>query len=256
VVQEVFSAGDTKAGIQTIAFNLPNDERVREAKGSKKVMLKNVAQAKFEKCYMPIVNTVLAPNPLKHVSFDSYYNHILMHEISHGLGPGLITMPDGSKMEVAKALKEVYTVVEECKADVLGIINMKFLMDKGVFAKEDEYSMYASYLGGMLRSIRFGIDESHGGGVAIQFNFCFDKGAFRTYPGGKLDFDEEKILPTLTELANKLLLFQAKGDYRGAKEFIEKYRVMTPQMHNYVDMLKDIPIDIRPSYPILKELGS
>ncbi len=255
VVQEIFSAGDTKAGVQTIAFNLPNDERVREAKGSKKVMLKNVAQAKFEKCWIPIVNTILAPTPLKHVSFDSYYNHILMHEMSHGLGPGLITMPDGSKMEVAKALKEVYTVIEECKADVLGILNMKFLMDKGVFSKEDEYSMYASYLGGMLRSIRFGIDEAHGGGVAIQFNYCFDKGAFKTYPDGKLDFDEEKILPTLTELANKILLFQARGDYKGAKEFIKKYRVMTPLMQKYVDMLKDIPIDIRPSYPIIKDIG-
>lgn len=255
VVQEVFSAGDTKAGIQTIAFNLPNDERVREVKGSKKVMLKNVAQAKFEKCWIPIVNTILAPNPLKHVSFDSYYNHILMHEMSHGLGPGLITLPNGNKVDVARVLKEVYTVIEECKADVLGILNMKFLMDKGVFSKDDEYSMYASYLGGMLRSIRFGIDEAHGGGVAIQFNYCFEKGAFKTYPNGKLDFDEEKILPALKELANKLLLIQARGDYKGAKEFIEKYRVMTPLMQKYVDMLKHVPIDIRPTYPIIKDIG-
>ena len=115
--------------------------------------------------------------------------------------------------------------------------------------------MNASYLGGMLRSIRFGIDEAHGGGVAIQFNYCFEKGAFKTYPDGKLDFDEEKILPALKELANKLLLIQARGDYKGAKEFIEKYRVMTPLMQKYVDMLKHVPIDIRPTYPIIKGIG-
>ena len=256
VVQQVFSAGDTKAGIQTTAFNLPNDERVREAKGSKKVMLKNIAQAKYDKCWIPIVNTILAPEPLKNVSFDSYFNHVLMHEMSHGLGPGLITLPDGSKVDVAKVLKEVYTLLEECKADVLGILTMKFLMDKGVFSKDDEYSMYASYLGGMLRSIRFGINESHGGGVAIQFNYCFEKGAFKTDQNGKLDFDEEKIFPVLSELANKLLLLQAKGDYEGAKELIKKYKVMSPLMQKYVDMLKDIPIDIRPTYPTIKDIGS
>jgi hypothetical protein len=256
VVQEVFSAGDTKAGVQTTAFNLPNDERVREAKGSKKVMLKNIAQAKYEKCWIPIVNTILAPEPLKNVSFESYFNHVLMHEMSHGLGPGKISLPDGKKMDVSKALKELYTVVEECKADVLGIITMKFLMDKGVFSKDDEYSMYSSYAGGMLRSIRFGIDEAHGGGVAIQFNYCFERGAFITDSEGRLDFDREKMIPALTELASKILLIQAEGDYEGAKQFIEKYRVMSPLMQKYVDMLKDVPIDIRPKYPEISDDAS
>jgi hypothetical protein len=256
VVQEVFSAGDTKAGVQTTAFNLPNDERVREAKGSKKVMLKNIAQAKYEKCWIPIVNTILAPEPLKNVSFESYFNHVLMHEMSHGLGPGKISLPDGKKMDVSKALKELYTVVEECKADVLGIITMKFLMDKGVFSKDDEYSMYSSYAGGMLRSIRFGIDEAHGGGVAIQFNYCFERGAFITDSEGRLDFDREKMIPALTELASKILLIQAEGDYEGAKQFIEKYRVMSPLMQKYVHMLKDVPIDIRPKYPEISDDAS
>jgi hypothetical protein len=178
-----------------------------------------------------------------------------MHEMSHGLGPGQIILPDGSKVEVAKALKEIYTVIEECKADVLGILNMNLLMDKGVLSKDDEYSMYACYAGGMLRSIRFGIDEAHGGGVAMQFNYCFEKGVFKTDQDGKLDFDKDKIIPVLSELANKLLLLQAKGDYTGAKQFIEKYRVMSPLMKRYVDMLKHVPIDIRPPYPIIKHIG-
>ncbi len=254
VVQQVFSAGDTKAGVQTTAFNLPNDERVREAKGSKKVMLKNIAQAKYEKCWIPIVNKILAPKPLAQVSFESYFNHVLMHEMSHGIGPGVVTKPDGSTQDVSKALKELYTVIEECKADVLGVIMMRFLMDKGVFALEDEYSLYASYLGGMLRSVRFGIERAHGGGVAIQFNYCMEKGAFFTDDNGKLDFHADKVLPALTELAQKILLIQATGDYNGAKAFLSTYRVLSPQLETYVKMLEDVPIDIRPSYPIVNEL--
>jgi len=145
VVQEIMSAGDTKAGVQTTAFNLPNDERVREAKGSKKVMLKNVAQAKYEKCWIPIANTILAAKPLQNVSFDMYFNDVLMHEMSHGLGPGLVTLAGGERVDVAKLLKEYYSVIEECKADVLGVLNLKFLMDKGVFP-QNEYGLYATYL--------------------------------------------------------------------------------------------------------------
>jgi len=253
VVQEIYSAG--QAGIQTTAFNLPNDERVREAKGSKKVMLKNIARAKYEKCWMPIVTTVLAPQPLAAVSFDAYFNHVLMHEVSHGLGPGLITLESGEKIDVAKKMKELYSTVEECKADVLGILNMKRMMEKGIFAADMEYSMYASYLGGMLRSIRFGINEAHGGGVAIQWNYCFENGAFLLDPAGNVTLNEKKILPVLTQLAHELLMFQATGDYEGAKKFIEKYRRMTPVMQRMVDALKAVPVDIRPSYPVLAEFG-
>lgn len=253
VVQEVFAAGDTKAGVQTTAFNLPNDERVREAKGSKKVMLKNVAQAKYEKCWIPIVQATLAEKPLQHVSFDSYFTHTLMHEMSHGLGPGNITLENGVKTSVNKELKELYSTIEECKADVLGIYTMKYLMDKGVFP-QNEYSMYASYLGGMLRSIRFGIDEAHGGGVAIQFNYYFNKGAFFVDEKGKLDFNETKIFPAVRSLAAELLLLQARGDYAGAKKLMEKYRIVSPVMQKAIESLKDVPVDIRPSFPVAEGL--
>ncbi len=249
VVQEIFSAGDTKAGIQTMAFNLPNDERVREAKGSKKVMLKNVAQSKYEKCWIPIVKTILAETPLKHVSFDAYFNHVLMHEMSHGLGPGNITLADGTETSVSRELKETYSVIEECKADVLGVYNLIFLMDKGVFSREMEDSVYASYVGGMFRSIRFGINEAHGGGVAIQFNYLIENGAIIETKEGKLDVVAEKVIPALTDLAAKVLTIQATGDYQGAKELVKKYRVMTPLMQKNIEKLENVPIDIRPSYP-------
>ncbi len=253
VVQEVFCAGDAKAGIQTTAFNLPNDERVREAKGSKKVMLKNIARAKYEKCWIPIVNKILAEKPLKNVSFDAYFTHVLMHEMSHGLGPGNITL-NGKKTTVQKELKELYSTIEECKADVLGIYNMKFMMDKGVFPKDMEYPMYASYLGGMLRSIRFGIGEAHGGGVAIQFNYYFEKGAFKTDANGKLDVDADKIYPVVKSLAHKLLTIQAQGDYKAAQAMIKKYSVISPVLQKCIDQLQDVPIDIRPSFPVVSKL--
>lgn len=250
VVQEVFSAGDTKAGIQTTAFNLPNDERVREAKGSKKVMLKNVARAKYEKCWIPIVNTILAPEPLAKVSFDAYFNHVLMHEVSHGLGPGTLVREDGAKTTVSRELKELYPIIEECKADVLGMYTYLYLMRKGVFPMDMEAAL-ASYLGGMYRSIRFGIDEAHGGGVAIQFNYFIEKGGFFKDRNGKLNYDSEKLQAAIEELAEKLLLIEAHGDYRRAGQLIEKYRVMTPLMADYVAQLSHLPVDIQPSFPIV-----
>lgn len=256
VVNELFSAGDTKSGIQTTAFNLPNDERVREAKGSKKVMLKNIARAKFDKCWIPIVNTILAEEALQHVSFDAYFNHVLMHEMSHGLGPGNITLQDGRKTSVRDELKEIYSTMEECKADVLGIWNLKFLIDKGVFPPELEESMYAGYLGGMFRSIRFGIDGAHGGGVAIQFNFLMEKGAFYVDDHGKLNYSKDKFWKAFTELATTVLTLQAYGDYDGSVSLINKYRTYSPVMRNYIDQLKDVPVDIRPIFPLEEKLAA
>ena len=249
VVDLVFSAGDTKAGIQTTAFNLPNDERVREAKGSKKVMLKNVMHAKFDKCWIPIVQTVLAPSALEKVSFDGYFYHVLLHEVSHGLGPGIIRK-NGETTSVNKELKELYSVIEECKADVLGVYNTQFLIDQGVLPESLENSLYASNLGGMFRSIRFGIEEAHGGGVAIQLNYYLDSGAFTVNEDGLFDVNESKMKETAEKLAHDLLMIEAEGDYEAAKAFVDKNRVIKPEVQAALNKLKDVPIDIRPIYPI------
>jgi len=250
VVNEVFAAGDTKAGIQTTAFNLPNDERVREAKGSKKVLLKNVAQAKYEKCWIPIVNAILAPEPLQKVSFEAYFNHVLMHEICHGLGPGILTLEDGTKTTVSHELKELYPVIEECKADVLGQYTYLYLIEKGVFPDNTRASALASYLGGMYRSIRFGIDSAHGGGVAIQFNYYFRRGAFYQDGNGKLNLNEAKLVQAVRDLAQELLIIQAQGDYAAAQALVQEYRIMTSLMNDYITQLTNVPVDIRPSFPI------
>ena len=176
VVNEVYSARRYKSrSTDTLAFNLPNDERVREAKGSKKVMLKNLHEAKFEKLLNPIAEIVLDKDQLPYVTFDGFFNHTLMHEMSHGVGPGIITV-NGRKTEVKKELKETYSTMEECKADILGMYNNVFMVDKGVYPKKFIKELYVTFLAGIFRSVRFGVNEAHGGGNAIIYNYLLEKG--------------------------------------------------------------------------------
>ena len=252
VVNEVFTAGDTKAGVQTIAFNLPNDERVRKVKGSKKVMLKNVQEAKYDKLLVPIAEIVLDPEQMQYVSFDAFFNHTLMHEMSHGIGPGYIKV-DGRDTEVKKELKETYSTLEECKADILGMYNNIFMIEKGVFPKEFENEIWVTNLAGAFRSMRFGINEAHGGGNAIIYNFLLEKDAYEyNAETQKVKVNIKKIYPALEELATKLLMIQAKGDYKGAKELIAKYVVSSPSMQTLRDKLSGLPVDIKPVFEIEK----
>lgn len=252
VVQQVYSAGDTKAGVQTLAFNLPNDERVRAQKGSKKVMLKNLHEAKFEKLLKPIADIVLDHNQLPFVTFDGFFNHTLMHEMSHGVGPGFITV-NGVNTEVKKELKETYSTLEECKADILGMYNNIFMIDKGVYTREFEKDILVTFLAGIFRSVRFGINEAHGGGNAIIYNFLLEKGGYKYDPVKKnVSVDFVRIYPALKELANKVLMIQATGDYQAAKDFIQKYAVDSESLKILRDKLSSLPVDIRPVYQIEK----
>ncbi|MFN3873426.1 MAG: dipeptidyl-peptidase 3 family protein [Ignavibacterium sp.] len=255
VVNEVFTAGDTKAGVQTLAFNLPNDERVRKAKGSKKVMLKNVHEAKFEKLLKPIAELVLEPELLQYVTFDAFFNHTLMHEMSHGVGPGFITI-NGKQTEVKKELKETYSTIEECKADILGMYNNIFMIEKGVYPKEIEKQVWVTFLAGAFRSMRFGIGEAHGGGNAIIYNYLFEKGAYiYDDKSQKVKVDFEKIYPALRELCNLVLTIQAEGNYQAAKDLIAKYAVKSQSIEALTKKLKSLPVDIKPVFEIEKKLN-
>jgi hypothetical protein len=250
VVNEIYTAGDTKAGVQTIAFNLPNDERVRKAKGSKKVMLKNVTEAKFEKLLMPIADIVLDPKQLKYVTLNSFFTHSLMHEMSHGIGPGFIVV-DGRETEVKKELKETYSTLEECKADILGVYNNIFMIEKGVFPRSYEREFLVTKLAGTFRSVRFGISEAHGGGNAIIYNFLMEKGGFEyDEKTEKVKVNFRKAYSAFEELGNLILMIQAKGDYEGAKELIKKYVAISPSMKTLKDKLSVLPVDIKPIYEI------
>lgn len=250
VVQQVYSAGDTKSGVQTLAFNLPNDERVRAAKGSKKVMLKNVHEAKFEKLLMPIAQIVLDASQIRYVTFDGFFSHTLMHEMSHGVGPGFITV-NGQKTEVKKELKETYSKLEECKADILGMYNNIFMIKKGVYTEEFAKETYVTFLAGIFRSVRFGVNEAHGAGNAIIYNYLLEKGGYEFDNNTeKVSVNFDKVYPALRDLAEKILTIQATGDYEASKELIEKYAVNSPTMDKLRSKLSKLPVDIRPIFQI------
>ena len=252
VAQEVYTAGDTKAGVQTIAFNLPNDERVRKAKGSKKVMLKNVNQAKFQQILLPIAAQVLDEEQLPQVTFDAFFNHVLMHEMSHGVGPGFIQV-DGSDTEVKIELKETYSSIEECKADILGMYNIIFMIKKGEFPESLEKQTWTTFLAGIFRSVRFGIGEAHGAGNAIIYNYLLEKGGYIFDENSqKVRVDFDKVYDVLEMLATEVLTLQATGDYEAAKRLIEIYAVESPSMKTLKGKLTDLPVDIKPVYQIEK----
>ena len=250
VVQEILDAGDARAGVQTSAFNLPNDEKVRENKGCKKVMLKNVMQAKFSRSTMPIAQRVVEPSQLPLVRFDSYFHNVLFHELSHGLGPGTI-VKDGVTMDSAQALKNLHSGVEELKADITGLYNELFLIQKGVIPESERKSICVSYLVGIFRSVRFGAEEAHGKGTLVQYNFLLERGAIRRdAKTGRHSVDFTKFEPALRDLVNQVLMIQAKGDYEGASRLLARYGVVPHGLRRVLDGLRDIPIDIEPVFSV------
>ncbi len=252
VVQEVYCAGDARAGVQTLAFNLPNDERVRKAKGSKKVLLKNIHEAKFKKLLFPIAERVLTDNNLNYVTFRAFFNHTLMHEMSHGLGPGII-YKNGHKTTVNKELRETYSTLEECKADVLGILNNIFMIKKKEFPASFEKEIWATFLAGIFRSVRFGINEAHGGGNAIIYNFMIDNGGYLyNKKTEKVEVNFRTAYPVLKMLATRILTIQATGDYKAAKNLIAEYAKMSESMKILTSKLTDLPVDILPEFSIEK----
>jgi len=249
VVDEAFAAGDTRAGVQTIAFNLPNDEKVREAKGSKKVLLRNVMNAKFRQILKPIAERVLDAEQLKLLSEEAFFNETLFHELSHGLGPGRIKI-DGRDTEARLELKDLYSTVEEAKADVMGVWNILYLIQKGMFPESFRKPLFVTYVAGIFRSTRFGVAEAHGQGTALQFNYLRERGAVTAdEAAGKVRVDFTKIEAGIRDLVRDLCMLQARGDYAGTKALLDKYGVMTPPLAAPLARLEGIPVDIRPIYP-------
>jgi hypothetical protein len=252
VVNEVFGSGEGNSGVQTAAFNLPNDERVVKEKGSKRVMLKNVQDAKFNKTLIPISRVVLEPSEQSALSFDSFFTHILCHELMHGLGPHNITI-GGQETTVRKQLKELYSAIEEAKADMTGLWALQYMIDRGIIEKSMERTLYTTYLASMFRSVRFGITEAHGRGVALQFNYLTDEGAIKFNEAkGTFSVDHAKIKDSVRKLTRDLLMIEAEGNYDAAKAMLNKYAVIRPPMQQALDKLKDVPVDIEPIFPLVK----
>jgi len=252
VVNEVFASGEGNSGVQTAAFNLPNDERVVKEKGSKRVMLKNVQEAKFKKTLVPISQVVLSAADQKALAFESFFTHILTHELMHGLGPHNITV-GGEQTTVRQQLKELSSPIEEAKADITGLWALQYLIDKGVVDKSMERSLYTTYLASAFRSVRFGITGAHGRGMALQFNYLTDEGAIKFDEStGTFSVDHTKIKDAVRKLSNEIMTLQAEGSYDKAKALLDKYAVMRAPMKNALERLQDVPVDIEPVFPLAR----
>ena len=249
VAEQVRGGGDNVPGVQTIAFNLPNDERVREAKGAKKVILSNVLGAKYERILAPMAPLVLVPDQAKLVAKKYMQLETLFHELSHSLGPGTITV-DGRETTVNDELKEQASALEEGKADVMGAYNILFLMQKGELPAAEKPQLLATYLAGIFRAVRFGAAEAHGKGAAMQYGYLKSKGAFAWDPSAKrYRIDPARMEAGIRDLVHDIVLLQGNGDYEGVKAFMAKYAVLDDRAEKVIASMKDIPVDIQPLYP-------
>jgi len=253
VVDVVFSAGDGNRGVQTAAYNLPNDERIVSEKGSKRVMLKNTQRAKFDEVLVPISKVALAPSDRPSVDFDAFFTHILMHELMHGLGPQKIAR-DGRESTVRLELRDLYSSIEEAKADISGLWALQQLVDKGVLDRSLERTMYTTYLASAFRSIRFGLGEAHARGQALQVNRLLDAGAFRVAADGTFSVDPTKVKGAVTALTRELMTIEAAGDYAKAQALLATQAVVRPETQRVLDRLKDVPVDVRPRFVTAEQL--
>ena len=263
VVDEILSAGDGAHGVQTAAYNLPNDERVVQQKGSKRVMLKNIQEAKFQTVLVPISKRVLAVDEQKDVSFEMFFTHTVAHELMHGLGPQQ-TKVQGRDTSPRQELKELYAAIEEAKADVTGLFALQYMMDHsqqmglgGVLPSDPaaQRQLYTTFLASAFRSIRFGLNEAHGRGTAVQLNYLLDKGGFVVNRDGTFSVDMNKVKDAVRDLDSQFLTIEAEGNYAGARQMLEHYGVIRPEVQRSLDRLHDIPVDIEPQFVTADELA-
>jgi len=250
VVDVVYTSGDARKSVQTIAFNLPNDERVRKAKGAKKVMLRNIIETKFDLILRPIAAEILDPAQMGELSAKAFFNETLFHELSHSLGPAF-TERDGEKVEVRLALENTYSPIEECKADVMGAYDILFLIDEGHFEEDFRNKLLVSYFIGLFRSVRFGVGEAHGKGAAVQINRFLEAGA-ATFDeaAGRFTVHPDRLEAAITALVKDLVMLQHEGDKAAAEALLAKHGKLTPPIEEALAKVKAIPVDIRPQYPL------
>ncbi|GAA5005185.1 Zn-dependent hydrolase [Pseudoluteimonas lycopersici] len=245
----IYYGGNANVGAKTIAINLPNDEEVQLAKGTRRLQLENVIRAKFDAILVPIANQLIAKDQLGNVTFDAFFEDTMFHEVAHGLGIKHVLDKDGhpGKTTVSDALKEFSSNFEEGKADVLGLYMIDALSQRGELDKSKLMDSYVTFLAGMLRSVRFGASDAHGKANMIRFNFFAERGAFVREADGRYRVDFDKMRDAVNALSAKLLTVQGDGDYAEAKRMTETLGVVKPQLAADLDRLEaaHIPVDVR-----------
>ncbi len=247
VMDTPFRAGDLTHGYQAVADNLPNDPRVHEQKGSKKLFFRNFMDARVDYVILPVARKLLEPSQAAKVSGDGYLQSTIMHEICHGLGPAYARTQAG-KIEIREAIGPTFSGLEEAKADVTGMFALKWLVDHNALPKEKLQEYYASYVGGIFRTVRFGTAEAHGRAEMMEFNYLSEHGAIRRNADGRYAIDYQKIPGALADLAKELLEIEATGDRDRAENWFKKYDAMPEELKTSLKVAADVPVDIDPVF--------
>lgn len=244
VYDAIYYAGDCNAGSKTIAINLPNDEKVRQDKGSRKLQLKNSMQAKFDKILVPISDLLIAEDQRKHVKFDAFFENTMFHEVAHGLGLG--NTVDKSST-VREALKDAYTSIEESKADILGLWCVYQLNKMGELGEKEMMDNFVTFMAGIFRSVRFGAASAHGKANMMRFYYFQEAGAFeRDAATGTYRVDFEKMKEAMFSLSELVLTIQGDGDYGTAKKMLDEKGFIRAELQKDLDRIEEagIPRDI------------
>ena len=249
VMDTPYRTGDLRHGYQAVADNLPNDPRIHQEKGTKKIFFKNFMDARVNYVVLPIGQRLMREDQAKLASMDGYLAAVLMHEISHGLGPNYARTSAGQR-DIREAIGSTYAGLEEAKADVVGLFGLNWLMDKGVLPKERAPEYYASYVAGIFRTVRFGVAEAHGRAEMMEFNYLSEQGAItRDSQSGRYVIDYAKMPAAIAALAKELLEIEATGDRKRAEDWFKKYDSMPAELKSALQNIHDVPVDIDPISP-------
>ena len=248
VMDAPFRGGDLRHGYQAVADNLPNDARIHEQKGTKKIFFKNYMDARVNYIILPLAKGIMDRQQAAQASADGYMASTVMHEICHGLGPAYARTPAGKK-DIREALADVFPGLEEAKADVVGMYGLKFLIDKGVLRKEREQEYYASYVAGIFRTVRFGVGEAHGRAEMMEFNYLSEQKAITRDSSGRYHIDYARIPEAIASLAKELQEQEATGDHSRAAAWFQKYDVVPGELKSSLVQLRDVPVDVDPVQP-------
>ena len=248
VVDAPFRAADLGHGYQAVADNLPNDPRLQESKGSKKLFFKNFMDARVNYVILPLAKFMMPPAQAAQVSAEGYLLGTVMHEICHGLGPGFAHNASGEKIDIREAIGPAYSGLEEAKADVVGMFSLKWLVDHAVLPKQKLPEYYASYVAGNFRTLRFGAAEAHGQAEMMEFNYYLEHGAVKREATGRYSLDFEKMPGQIENLAKELLEMEATGDRARAEAWFKKYDVIPPELQKSLGRAASVPVDVDPFF--------
>jgi hypothetical protein len=253
VMDAPYRSGDLRYGYQAVADNLPNDPRIHEAKGTKKIFFKNFMDARVTYVILPIAKRLMRADQAAKASGEGYLTGTLLHEISHGLGPAFARR-DGKQMTINEAIGPAYSGLEEAKADVTGMFGLQWLVDHGAIPKSAVEGDYASYVAGIFRTLRFGTGEAHGKAEMMEFNYLLEQKALARMPDGKYEIDYARIPTVLAQLAKELLQMEATGDRARVEAWFTKYDKMPADLKTALSSTKDIPVDIEPVFSFKDEV--